>query len=109
MSILGKYCRAYPLYQLRQFPGWVERADGARKIRTEVDGEMVEKLRVLTDEDYVYVQMNYTVTDGIFIGENVIFSNVTPEWIEFCHNVLGHRRHIAEAEESSKSSQRQEV
>ena len=96
MSILGKYCRAYPLYQLRQFPGWVERAEGARKIRKEVNGEVVEELRVLTGEDYVYLQMNYTVTDGIFVDENVIFSDVTPEWIEFCHNVLGHQPHAAE-------------
>ena len=31
---------------------------------------------------------NFTVTDGIFIDENIIFSDVTPEWIEFCRNVL---------------------
>jgi hypothetical protein len=88
MSVLGKYCRAYPLSQLRQFPGWVEKADGARKIRKEVDGDIVEEPRTLTDEDYVYLQMDYTVTDGIFINENVIFDDVTPAWIEFCENVL---------------------
>lgn len=108
MSILGKYCRAYPLYQLRQFPGWVETAEGARKIRKEVNGEIVEELRVLTGEDYVYLQMNYTVTDGIFVDENVIFSDVTPEWIEFCHTVLGHRPHDAEPGKSSESSQEQD-
>ena len=40
--------------------------------------------RELTDVDYVYVQRNFTVTDGIFIDENIIFSDVTPEWIEYC-------------------------
>lgn len=55
----------------------------------EVDGETVETPRELADGDYVYVQRNFTVTDGIFIDENIIFSNVTPEWIEFCRNVLG--------------------
>jgi hypothetical protein len=108
MSILGKHCRAYPLSQLRQFPGWVERAEGARRIRKEVDGEMVEEPRVLTDEDYVYLQMNYTVTDGIFVDENVIFSHVTPEWIEFCQNVLGQPARQAEPERSSESTQQQE-
>jgi hypothetical protein len=88
MSKLGKYCRAYPLSQLRQFPGWVEIAEAARRIRKEIDGEIVEEVRTLTDEDYVYLQMDYTVTDGIFVDENVIFSNVTPEWIEFCDKVL---------------------
>lgn len=88
MSTLGKYCRAYPLGQLRKFPGWVERANEARRIRKEIDGEIVEEVRTLTDEDYVYLQMDYTVTDGIFVNENVIFNEVTPEWIEFCQRVL---------------------
>jgi len=88
MSVLGKYCRAYPLSQLRQFPGWAEKADEARKIRKEINGEIVEEARTLTDEDYVYLHVDYTVTDGIFVDENVIFSDVTPEWIEFCQNVL---------------------
>jgi len=45
----------------------------------------------LTDADYVYLQGNFTVTDGIFIDENVIFDAVTPEWIEFCRSVLGYQ------------------
>jgi hypothetical protein len=32
---------------------------------------------------------DFTVTDGIFIDENIIFNDVTPEWIEFCRDVLG--------------------
>lgn len=88
MSILGKYCRAYPLSQLRKFPGWVEKADEARKIKKEINGEIVEVARRLTDTDYVYLQMDYTVTDGIFVEENVIFGDVTPEWIEFCQKSL---------------------
>ena len=89
MAILGKYCRAYPLSQLRQFPGWVEKSENARTIRREVNGEIVEEARTLTDADYVYVQRNLTVTDGIFIDENIIFDDVTAEWIEYCRNVLG--------------------
>lgn len=89
MTTLGKYCKAYPLYRLRQFPGWTEKAENARKIRKEVNGEILEEARKLTDADYVYVQRNFTVTDGIFVDENIIFSDVTPEWIEFCQKVLG--------------------
>jgi len=88
MSTLGKYCRAYPLSQLRKFPGWVERTDEARRVRKEIDGEIVELVRTLTDDDYVYLQLDYTVTDGIFVNENVIFNEITPEWIEFCQSVL---------------------
>lgn len=88
MTILGKYCKAYPLAQLRQFAGWNERAENARRVTKEVNGEMVTVVRELTDADYVYLHTNFTVTDGIFIDENIIFSDVTPEWIEFCRNVL---------------------
>jgi len=100
MSIVGKYCRAYPLSKLRQFHGWTEKTEEARKIRKEVDGEIVEEVRTLTDDDYVYVHRNYTVTDGIFIDENIIFSDVTPEWIEFCEKVLGHNHGLATRQDS---------
>ena len=88
MPTLGKYCRPYPLHLLRKFPGWSEKAENARKIRKQVDGETVEEIRELTDSTYVYVQGDYTVTDGIFIDENTIFADVTPEWITFCKNHL---------------------
>jgi len=89
MTTLGVYCRAYALSRLRQFPGWTERAENARRITKEVNGELVEAPRELTDADYVYLHTNFTVTDGIFIDENIIFNDVTPEWVEFCRNVLG--------------------
>ena len=89
MSIIGKYCKSYKLSQLRQFPNWTEKAENARTIRKEVDGEIVEAARELTDDDYLYLHENFTVTDGIFIDENIIFSDVSPEWIEFCRDVLG--------------------
>jgi hypothetical protein len=88
MSTIGKYCKSYKLSQLRQFPDWIEQAENARKIRTEVDGETVEVIRELRDDDYVYLHENFTVADGIFIDENIIFSDVTPKWTEFCRDVL---------------------
>ena len=89
MTKLGKYCRAFPLSRFRQFAGWSEQAENARRITKDVNGEMVEMARELTDANYVYLHTNFTVTDGIFIDENIIFSDVTPEWIEFCRAVLG--------------------
>lgn len=109
MSILGKYCRAFPLSQLRQFPGWVEIAEGARKTIKKVNGEMVEVARALSDEDHVYVQMNCTVTDGIFVDENVIFNQVTPEWTEFCQNVLGLKPRAGEPAQCCESEHGQEL
>ena len=95
MTLLGKYCKAFPLHRLRQFSGWTEKAENAKKIRREVNGKIVEDPRELTDVDYVYVQRNFTVTDGIFIDENIIFSDVTPQWIEYCRKELGLQNHDA--------------
>ena len=90
MTLLGKYCRAYQLSRLREFPRWIEKAENTRRVGTEVNGETVEVPRELTDADYVYLQSNFTVTDGIFIDENIIFDAVSPEWIDFCRDILGY-------------------
>lgn len=88
MSILGKRCKEFPLAKLRTFPRWTEQSENARKIRIEVNGQTEEVARTLTDDDYLYLQENLTVTDGIFLDEHIIFANVTPEWRDFCQNVL---------------------
>jgi hypothetical protein len=97
MPLIGKYCKPCQLSRLRQFPGWSERRENARTIRKEIDGETVESTRELTDALYVYVHYDFTVTDGIFIDENIIFSDVTPEWISFCRSLLGQQSHDEEA------------
>ena len=110
MATLGKYCRAYPLSRLRQFPGWSEKAENARKVMKQANGEMVEVTRELTGADYVYLHTDFTVTDGIFIDENIIFTDVTPEWIEFCRTFLAHEpaNHEPAIHESSIKEPRQQ-
>lgn len=88
MTTMGKYCQAYPIQKLRQFSQWTENAENTRKEKKDVDGKEVEANRTLTDDDFLYLQENYVVTDGIFKDENIIFDNVTPEWKEFCQNTL---------------------
>ena len=80
MGTMGKYCKAYLIPKFREFSGWTESSENARK----ENGSP----RPLTDNDFLYLQENFFVTDGVFVDENVIFSNVTPEWIDFCRNVL---------------------
>ena len=89
MATLGKYSKGFPLEIFRRFPKWTENLGNARKIRKDINGETVEVARELSGSDYLYLQQNFTVTDGIFLDENVIFDNVTSEWIEFCTNELG--------------------
>lgn len=88
MSTMGKYCKAYPITRFREYQGWSEKAENVRKEKEIVDGQEVEIDRQLTDEDYLYLQENYVVTDGIFLDENIIFDDITSEWIDYCKCAL---------------------
>jgi hypothetical protein len=88
MSKMGSYCKAYPIERLRSFGGWSENARNTRKESRDVDGREVEVNRVLNEGDYLFLQENYNVTDGVFIDENIIFNEVTEEWKEFCNGAL---------------------
>jgi len=88
MATMGKYCKAYMLEKMRQFSKWSERAENARKEKQEKDGQEIQVTRELADDSIVYLQENYVVTDGVFKDENVLFDDVTPEWIEYCQQAL---------------------
>jgi hypothetical protein len=88
MEKMGAYCKAYPMDRLRAFSAWTENTQNTRKEKQQIDGAEVDVPRVLTEDDFLYLQEDYTVTDGIFLEQNVIFDNVTPEWMDFCKNVL---------------------
>lgn len=79
MATMGKYCKAYSVHRLRQFPEWNE------KRRPETAAETP---KVLGDDDYLFVQHNLVVTDGIFVDQNIIFDDVTPAWQDFCKSEL---------------------
>lgn len=66
--------------RFREFGDWTEISENARK----ENGSP----RQLTETDFLYLQENFVVTDGVFMDENVIFDKVTPEWIDFCKNNL---------------------
>ena len=88
MATMGKYCKAYPITRFREYKGWTEKAENTRKEKKVVDGEEVEVERQLTDKDHLYLQESYVVTDGVFLDENIIFDDVTPEWKDFCAHAL---------------------
>lgn len=85
---MGTYCKAYPVRQLRQFSQWSEKTQNTRKVEQVIDGKTIEVNRTITDDDFLYLQENYVVTDGIFLDENIIFDQVSSEWIAFCKDVL---------------------
>jgi len=88
MEKMGRYCKAYPIQRFREFSGWQENAQNTRKEVRKIDGVDTEAPRELGDDAFLYLQEDYTVTDGIFLEKNVIFDSVTSEWKEFCVNSL---------------------
>jgi hypothetical protein len=88
MANMGKYCKAYIVSSLRQYKSWSEATENIRPEKKEIEGKLTEVKRDLTENDYLFLQENYTVTDGIFLDENIIFDQVTPEWVDYCKNTL---------------------
>lgn len=88
MAKMGRYCKAYPITEFRQFSGWVESGQNARKEKRQIEGVEVEAPRELTEDQHLYLQENFVVTDGIFLDENIVFEDITPEWKEFAANSL---------------------
>jgi hypothetical protein len=71
---MNTYCKAYPVAELRRYPGWTDKA------------EPVE--RDLADDDLVYVCDDFTVLTDPIGGKGVLFSEDTPQWRDFCTTVL---------------------
>jgi hypothetical protein len=89
MSEMGKYCKAYLAKRFREFSGWEENLQNLRQEKKVEKGVEVEEKRTeLKDDDVLYLQENYVVTDGIFKDENIIFDKVDDEWKAFCEQVL---------------------
>lgn len=88
MGKMGKYCKAYPIQRFREFSRWTENLQNTRKEKQQIDGKEVEANRQLTDNDYLYLQENFVVTDGIFLDENIIFEDESADWLDFCKTNL---------------------
>lgn len=82
MAVMGRYCKAYYLSKLREFPGWTELPMAKANAADQVNGSDDHA------KDYLFLQENYTVTRGIFLDEEIVFDRVSPEWKEFCENIL---------------------
>jgi hypothetical protein len=85
MNRLGKYCKAYTYDDFRKFDGW----NGGAREEQRPGANAEAKTAGETDlSNVLFLQEDYTVTTGIFLDENVVFAEVTPEWIEFCRDSL---------------------
>ena len=115
MTEMGKYCKAYYAKDFRALEGWEENLENLRPETKEENREEVEVPRTeLKDDDILYLQENYVVTDGIFKDENIIFDKVTDLWKEQCHTTLGFEIPVYEpieirAEEGGKGEESAEA
>ncbi len=71
---MRKYCKAYHLKDLQQFPGW--------KVLPAATEQELE------DEAICYLWDDFTVVKSPVQSGGVLFEDVTPAWQDFCHNVL---------------------
>ena len=90
MAEMGKYCKAYYARDFRAFDEWQENLDNLRPETRDEQGKEIEVPRTeLLDDDILYLQENYAVTDGVFKDEHVIFDEVTDEWKAACSQLPG--------------------
>jgi ankyrin repeat protein len=79
------YAKGYLLGDLRKFSGWREEKINWKEM---VPAEENGNSRELSDSDVVFLHQDFTVTQLIWPGENVIFNQDTPEWRDFCSQQL---------------------
>jgi hypothetical protein len=84
MARMGSYCKAYYARDLALFPGW---SPAIAQLRPAGEGEPART--ALGEEDILYLQEDFGVTDGIFIDEHVVFADAGEEWRAFCAGTLG--------------------
>ncbi|RKZ87645.1 MAG: hypothetical protein DRR19_13400 [Candidatus Parabeggiatoa sp. nov. 1] len=56
--------------------------------KTEGSEEMEVQRTEINNNDVLYLQENYVVTDDIFKNEHIVFDKVDDDWKKFCTDVL---------------------
>jgi hypothetical protein len=87
-KIMGKYCKAYKLRNMREFIDWSENVEDARVETKKIDDKEAQERRKLNDDSIIYLQENYVVTDDIYLQENILFNTISPKWKGYRENVL---------------------
>src|SRR5262245_40288187 len=87
MATMGRYCKAYPKERFKEFSSWKEnRID--LNLEKSKGPEEKEEAGLEDDSDYYLLHEDFTVTEGIFMDEKIVFSSDSSEWAAFCKEVL---------------------
>jgi hypothetical protein len=81
MAQTSDYCKAYPVADLRRFPGWDERVPPA-SVAAGDDAAAGDEAACF------YLHDDLVVTAGIYRDERVAFDRVDDAWKAFCRDVL---------------------
>lgn len=72
---MHKYCKAYHISAMRQFPNWTEKLE--------------ENEVALDDDSIVYLWDDFTVVRSPVVPDKgLVFDAVTEEWKDFCQTAL---------------------
>ena len=85
-STQRKYCKAYRLSELRRYPAFTESKTEKQATRDQSNGSAEQS--ELSADDIVFIHQDFTVARSMWEHEDVIFDQVTPEWIDFCSREL---------------------
>ncbi len=95
MSRMSDYCKAYPVSRFRAFAQWTENTDALAPLPGNANGRDAgtdagpdDTPRVLGDDDVLFLHDNYRVTVGVFVDEQIVFDQDSPDWRAFCADVL---------------------
>ncbi len=88
MAEMGRYCKAYLASDFAKFEGWKPDLENLQQPEPEKPDQEPEKRTELADDDILYLQESLTVTDGIFLDENVLFDDDGDAWKRFCKETL---------------------
>ena len=84
-----KYCKAYHLQDLRQYPAWSESRINWKKKQADINAaNNGQGDDLFTDDKVVFIHQDLTVTESVWHSENVVFDQVDSAWAEFCANSL---------------------
>lgn len=87
MATMGTYCKAYLISDFRKYDKWREKMP-IQPMPPDVDAATGEPAAEADEEPYLFLQENFVVTQGIFLDEQIVFDDTTPEWEQFCKEQL---------------------
>lgn len=89
MGKMGLYCKAYPIERFQEFSKWQEQAKAIPPlINPESGQETAQAEENILHGRFLFLQENFTVTQSIFLDEQIIFDQVTDDWKDYYRNVL---------------------